>query len=122
LALVIARLFESEFDKSATYKSILRKKVLGIGSPASELSSSSINAHHDPFLRSMAHWILEDYSAALETLIKQPVTEDEGKVLLQDFNKNVTGVFSACGPLFNVTYNIKYLVFVTKWGFVLSER
>lgn len=27
LALVIARLFESEFDKSTTYKSILRKKV-----------------------------------------------------------------------------------------------
>lgn len=29
LALVIARLFESEFDKSATYKSILRKKSFG---------------------------------------------------------------------------------------------
>lgn len=94
LALVIARLFESEFDKSATYKSILRKKVLGIGSPASELSSSSINAHHDPFLRSMAHWILEDYSAALETLIKQPVTEDEDQVMM-----------SACNPIVFNFYN-----------------
>ncbi|XP_028632974.1 dmX-like protein 1 isoform X2 [Grammomys surdaster] len=94
LALVIARLFESEFDKSATYKSILRKKVLGIGSPASELSSSNINAHHDPFLRSMAHWILEDYSAALETLIKQPVTEDEDQVMM-----------SACNPVVFNFYN-----------------
>ncbi|XP_031221515.1 dmX-like protein 1 isoform X2 [Mastomys coucha] len=94
LALVIARLFESEFDKSATYKSILRKKVLGIGSPASELSSSSINAHRDPFLRSMAHWILEDYSAALETLIKQPVTEDEDQVMM-----------SACNPIVFNFYN-----------------
>lgn len=99
LALVIARLFESEFDKSTTYKSILRKKVLGIGSPASELNSSNINAHHDPFLRSMAHWILEDYSAALETLIKQPVTEEEGTLFFQDFNENITSVFSVGSPL-----------------------
>ncbi|XP_050005167.1 dmX-like protein 1 isoform X1 [Alexandromys fortis] len=94
LALVIARLFESEFDKSATYKSILRKKVLGIGSPVSELSSSNLNAHRDPFLRSMAHWILEDYSAALETLIKQPVTENEDEV-----------VMSACNPVVFNFYN-----------------
>nr|XP_021509572.1 dmX-like protein 1 [Meriones unguiculatus] len=94
LALVIARLFESEFDKSATYKSILRKKVLGIGSQANELSSSNINAHHDPFLRSMAHWILEDYTAALETLIKQPATEDEDQVMM-----------SACNPVVFNFYN-----------------
>ncbi|XP_057644808.1 dmX-like protein 1 isoform X2 [Chionomys nivalis] len=94
LALVIARLFESEFDKSATYKSILRKKVLGIGSPVSELSSSNLNAHRDPFLRSMAHWILEDYSAALETLIKQPVTENDDQV-----------VMSACNPVVFNFYN-----------------
>ncbi|PNI47616.1 DMXL1 isoform 6 [Pan troglodytes] len=79
LALVIARLYESEFDTSAAYKSILRKKVLGIDSPVSELCSLNINMHHDPFLRSMAYWILEDYSGALETLIKQPIREnDEG--------------------------------------------
>lgn len=79
LALVIARLYESEFDTSATYKSILRKKVLGIDS-VNELNSLNINMHYDPFLRSMAYWILEDYSGALETLIKQPVREDDGKL------------------------------------------
>lgn len=47
----------------------------------------------------MAHWILEDYSAALETLIKQPVTEEEGKLFFQDFNENITSVFSVGSPL-----------------------
>lgn len=31
-----------------------------------------IPAHTDPFLRSIAHWVLEDYSKALDTLIEQP--------------------------------------------------
>jgi len=33
-----------------------------------------IQAHQDPFLRSMAHWVLEDYSGALDTLLEQPAT------------------------------------------------
>lgn len=86
LALVIARLYESEFDTSATYKCILRKKVLGIDSPVSELNSLNINTHYDPFLRSMAYWILEDYGSALETLIKQPIREDDGKLHSKDIN------------------------------------
>nr|XP_044990389.1 dmX-like protein 1 isoform X2 [Jaculus jaculus] len=94
LALVIARLYESEFDKSATYKSILRKRVLGIGSPVSELSSLNTNVHCDPFLRSMAYWILEDYSGALETLIKQPIREDDDDQ-----------VMSACNPAVFNFYN-----------------
>ncbi|XP_040852610.1 dmX-like protein 1 isoform X6 [Ochotona curzoniae] len=94
LALVIARLYESEFDTSSTYKTILRKKVLGIGSSASELSSINMNIHCDPFLRSMACWILEDYSGALETLIKQPIREDDDQV-----------VTSACNPAVFNFYN-----------------
>ncbi|XP_074184675.1 dmX-like protein 1 isoform X4 [Rhinolophus sinicus] len=94
LALVIARLYESEFDKSATYKSILRKKVLGIDCPVNELNSLNINMHYDPFLRSMAYWILEDYSSALETLIKQPVREDDEEA-----------VMSACSPAVFNFYN-----------------
>ncbi|XP_054997037.1 dmX-like protein 1 isoform X3 [Sorex araneus] len=94
LALVIARLYESEFDTSATYKSILHKKVLGIDSPVSELKSLNINVNYDPFLRSMAYWILEDYSNALETLIKQPVREDDDQVKI-----------SACNPAVFNFYN-----------------
>lgn len=29
-----------------------------------------ISAHQDPFLRSMAYWVLEDYSKALDTLLE----------------------------------------------------
>ncbi|XP_045427822.1 dmX-like protein 1 isoform X12 [Pipistrellus kuhlii] len=94
LALVIARLYESEFDKSATYKSILRKKILGILSPIDEHNSLNINMHYDPFLRSMAYWILEDYGSALETLIKQPVREDGDQVTM-----------SACNPAVFNFYN-----------------
>ncbi|KAM6223193.1 dmX-like protein 1 isoform 2-T2 [Rhynchocyon petersi] len=94
LALVIARLYESEFDTSSTYKSILRKKVLGIDSLVSEHNSLHINMHCDPFLRSMAYWILEDYGSALETLIRQPVHEDPGPVLM-----------SACNPAVFNFYN-----------------
>ncbi|KFW80490.1 DmX-like 1, partial [Manacus vitellinus] len=74
LALVISRLFESEFEVSSTYKSVLQKRVLGSAFTGKE---SSGNIHCDPFLRSMAYWILEDYSKALDTLIKHSV-EDEG--------------------------------------------
>ncbi|XP_009870026.1 PREDICTED: dmX-like protein 1, partial [Apaloderma vittatum] len=74
LALVISRLYESEFEVSSTYKSVLQKRVLGSMFPGKE---SSGNIHCDPFLRSMAYWILEDYSKALDTLIKHSV-EDEG--------------------------------------------
>ncbi|NXJ83807.1 DMXL1 protein, partial [Trogon melanurus] len=74
LALVISRLYESEFEVSSTYKSVLQKRVLGSMFPGKE---SSGNMHCDPFLRSMAYWILEDYSKALDTLIKHSV-EDEG--------------------------------------------
>uniref|UniRef100_A0A8D2MGG2 Dmx like 1 n=1 Tax=Zonotrichia albicollis TaxID=44394 RepID=A0A8D2MGG2_ZONAL len=74
LALVISRLYESEFEVSSTYKSVLQKRVLGSVSTGKE---SLGNIHCDPFLRSMAYWILEDYSKALDTLIKHSV-EDEG--------------------------------------------
>ncbi|XP_057272660.1 dmX-like protein 1 [Pezoporus wallicus] len=75
LALVISRLYESEFEVSSTYKSVLQKRILGSMCPGKE---SLGNMHCDPFLRSMAYWILEDYSKALDTLIKHSV-EDGGE-------------------------------------------
>ncbi|XP_052634795.1 dmX-like protein 1 isoform X6 [Harpia harpyja] len=75
LALVISRLYESEFEVSSTYKSVLQKRILGSVFPAKE---SSGNMHCDPFLRSMAYWILEDYSKALDTLIKHSVEDGDG--------------------------------------------
>ncbi|XP_061874967.1 dmX-like protein 1 isoform X5 [Colius striatus] len=74
LALVISRLYESEFEVSSTYKSILQKRILG---SAFHGKQSSGNMHCDPFLRSMAYWILEDYSKALDTLIKHSVDDGD---------------------------------------------
>uniref|UniRef100_A0A8C2X8Y8 Dmx like 1 n=1 Tax=Cyclopterus lumpus TaxID=8103 RepID=A0A8C2X8Y8_CYCLU len=67
LALVISRLYESEFEMASTYKKILQRHVLG--------QDKQIQAHQDPFLRSMAHWVLEDYSRALDTLLEQPAND-----------------------------------------------
>lgn len=64
LALVITRLYESEFETSSTYKKILQRYVLG--------HDHQIPVHPDPFLRSMAYWVLDDYSHALDTLLEQP--------------------------------------------------
>ncbi|XP_069481661.1 dmX-like protein 1 isoform X2 [Ambystoma mexicanum] len=75
LALTISRLYESEFEMSATYKSILLKNILGIDSTVKDLGFSKV--HADPFVRSMAYWILEEYSKSLDTLLQQPIKEDE---------------------------------------------
>uniref|UniRef100_A0AAY4DLG9 RAVE complex protein Rav1 C-terminal domain-containing protein n=1 Tax=Denticeps clupeoides TaxID=299321 RepID=A0AAY4DLG9_9TELE len=64
LALVISRLYESEFETSSTFKRILQRHVLG--------HDPQIDAHPDPFLRSIARWVLDDYSRALDTLLEQP--------------------------------------------------
>ncbi|XP_043103136.1 dmX-like protein 1 isoform X3 [Puntigrus tetrazona] len=62
LALVVCRLYESEFEMSCSYKRILQRQVLG--------QDRQIAAHQDPFLRSMAYWVLDDYSRALDTLLE----------------------------------------------------
>lgn len=108
LALVISRLYESEFESASTFKKILQRHILGqdkqvLCVPAHFvhddlfhktvvvvfwtlrqkklqlnkvflcLFGSQIQTHPDPFLRSIAHWVLEDYSGALDTLLEQPV-------------------------------------------------
>ncbi|XP_073674811.1 dmX-like protein 1 isoform X2 [Garra rufa] len=62
LALVVCRLYETEFEMSCTYKRILQRHVLG--------QDHQIAPHQDPFLRSMAYWVLDDYSKALDTLLE----------------------------------------------------
>uniref|UniRef100_A0A8D2ZUK1 Dmx like 1 n=1 Tax=Scophthalmus maximus TaxID=52904 RepID=A0A8D2ZUK1_SCOMX len=83
LALVISRLYESEFETASTYKKILQRHVLG---QDRQRCLTRISAHPDPFLRSMAHWVLEDYSGALDTLLEQPT------------NSNSSSSVSTCNP------------------------
>uniref|UniRef100_A0A8C4RV11 Dmx like 1 n=1 Tax=Erpetoichthys calabaricus TaxID=27687 RepID=A0A8C4RV11_ERPCA len=96
LALVISRLFESDFETSSTYKNILKKRILGYDSNERTFKMSKM--HHDPLLRSMAFWILEDYSRALDTLLEMPVQEDH--------QPQATGALtSSCNPMVFNFYN-----------------
>ncbi|XP_053150335.1 dmX-like protein 1 isoform X3 [Hemicordylus capensis] len=91
LALVISRLYESEFEVSGTYKSILQKRILGSKSHGKENPS---NTHADPFFRSMAYWILQDYSHALDTLIRQPILDEEDEESISSCNPSVFNFYN----------------------------
>lgn len=75
LAMVIARLYESEFETSSTYISILNQKVLGCQKDGSGFDCKRL--HPDPFLRSLAYWVMKDYTRALDTLLEQTPKEDD---------------------------------------------
>jgi hypothetical protein len=66
LAMTIARLYEDDMT-SPNLKRLMLEEILGYDK---EATGQDINrAHPDPFLRSMALWILKDYSASLNTLL-----------------------------------------------------
>lgn len=68
LALVIARLYEGEHDATPpSYKKLLYEEVLGCDKNGENEDISQ--AHPDPFLRSMALWLLKDYSGSLNSLL-----------------------------------------------------
>ncbi|XP_058830025.1 dmX-like protein 2 isoform X3 [Topomyia yanbarensis] len=83
LALVITRLYEGEHDATPpSFKRLLYEEVLGCDKNG---ENQDLNrAHPDPFLRSMALWILKDYSGSLSTLLNSnigcmhPLFDDEG--------------------------------------------
>ncbi|XP_042617430.1 dmX-like protein 1 isoform X3 [Cyprinus carpio] len=87
LALVVCRLYESEFEMSCTYKRILQRHVLG--------QDHQIAAHQDPFLRSMAYWVLNDYSRALDTLLEPNAdTSHEGSAGSSPYSPDVFNFYT----------------------------
>ncbi|CAF0799637.1 unnamed protein product, partial [Didymodactylos carnosus] len=60
LALLIARLYENEQPSSSFVDYLLK---------------TQITTSPDPFVRSMAHWLLKDYDQSLTTLLQQPNLE-----------------------------------------------
>ncbi|XP_017267791.1 dmX-like protein 1 isoform X2 [Kryptolebias marmoratus] len=89
LALVISRLYESEFETASTYKKILQRYVLG--------HDKQIAAQPDPFLRSISYWVLEDYSRALDTLIEQPANCKTSGSFETKYDRGSSAT-SACNP------------------------
>ncbi|XP_009468418.1 PREDICTED: dmX-like protein 2 isoform X3 [Nipponia nippon] len=93
LAMVIARLYESEFETSVTYTSILYEKILGCHKDGAGFSCTKL--HSDPFLRSIAYWIMKDYTRALDTLLEQtPKDDDENPVIIKSCNPVVFSFYN----------------------------
>ncbi|XP_023723664.1 dmX-like protein 2 isoform X1 [Cryptotermes secundus] len=69
LAMVIARLYEGELDSTPpNLRRLLYEEILGCDSEGG--NQCLAQAHPDPFLRSMALWILKDYTGSLNTLLQ----------------------------------------------------
>ncbi|XP_055296544.1 dmX-like protein 2 isoform X5 [Sitodiplosis mosellana] len=93
LALVITRLYEGEHDATPpSYRKLLYEEVLGCDSDGNNQDIS--RAHPDPFLRSMALWLLKDYSGSLNTLLlnnvglNHPSHMDDDPFLRSDSNQS----------------------------------
>lgn len=69
LAMVLARLYEGELDSTPpNLRRLLYDEILGCDSEGGNQHLDQ--AHPDPFLRSMALWILKDYTGSLNTLLQ----------------------------------------------------
>jgi len=81
LAFVIIRLYEG--DGGPTYNRLLKENILGIAVE----SKGSLVADSNPFLRSIAYWLIQEYSESLETLLSTPdnCTEDNNFVTVFNF-------------------------------------
>ncbi|WKY17140.1 hypothetical protein Q1695_001621 [Nippostrongylus brasiliensis] len=85
LAMVVLRLYESDTDlQQAMLKEILCREVLG-QSPEDFEQGRGVAEHdsmlgpgmsRDPFVRSMAYWLLKDYSRAATTLVQEAQWDD----------------------------------------------
>ena len=72
LALIITRLYEGEHDNTPpSYRKLIYEEILGCDKNGENQDIE--RAHPDPFLRSMAQWILKDYSGSLGTLLQNEV-------------------------------------------------
>ncbi|XP_072237004.1 dmX-like protein 2 isoform X4 [Leuresthes tenuis] len=94
LAMIVARLYEADFENSSTCQGLLYEKVLGCNRDGSGYHCSRL--HPDPFLRSIAYWIMKDYTRALDTLLERIPKED-------DENPDVT--VKSCNPVVFSFYN-----------------
>nr|XP_057944356.1 dmX-like protein 2 isoform X4 [Doryrhamphus excisus] len=94
LAMIVARLYEADFESSSTCQGLLYEKVLGCNRDGSGYHCSRL--HPDPFLRSIAYWIMKDYTQALDTLLERIPKDD-------DDNPDV--MVKSCNPVVFSFYN-----------------
>ncbi|TRY93847.1 hypothetical protein DNTS_023768, partial [Danionella cerebrum] len=94
LAMIVARLYEADYESSSTCQGILFEKVLGCNRDGSSFSCTKL--HPDPFLRSIAYWIMKDYTRALDTLLEQIHKEND---------ENPDVLVKSCNPVVFSFYN-----------------
>uniref|UniRef100_H3CVW1 Dmx-like 2 n=1 Tax=Tetraodon nigroviridis TaxID=99883 RepID=H3CVW1_TETNG len=94
LAMIVARLYEADFENSSTCQGLLNEKVLGCNRDGSSYHCSRL--HPDPFLRSIAYWITKDYTRALDTLLERIPKEDD---------ENPDVIVKSCNPVVFSFYN-----------------
>ncbi|XP_053355882.1 dmX-like protein 2 isoform X9 [Clarias gariepinus] len=94
LAMIVARLYESDFESSSTCQGVLYEKVLGCRRDGTGFSC--VRMHPDPFLRSIAFWIMKDYTRSLDTLLEQTPKEDD---------ENPEVMVKSCNPMVFSFYN-----------------
>ncbi|KAI4881493.1 hypothetical protein NFI96_021816, partial [Prochilodus magdalenae] len=94
LAMIVARLYEADFESSSTCQGILYEKVLGCKRDGTGFSCTKL--HPDPFLRSIAFWIMKDYTRALDTLLEQTPKDDD---------ENPGIMVKSCNPMVFSFYN-----------------
>ncbi|KAF6211101.1 hypothetical protein GE061_014215 [Apolygus lucorum] len=89
LAMVIARLYEGEMDSTPpNLKRLLYEEILGCDSNGENQDMSKV--HPDPFLRSMALWILKDPTGSLNTLLLTNVGSMHAQYQDDDRNENAS--------------------------------
>uniref|UniRef100_A0A3B3ZQ32 RAVE complex protein Rav1 C-terminal domain-containing protein n=1 Tax=Periophthalmus magnuspinnatus TaxID=409849 RepID=A0A3B3ZQ32_9GOBI len=94
LAMIVARLYEADYEKSPTCQGLLYEKVLGCNRDGTGYHCSRL--HPDPFLRSIAYWIMKDYTLALDTLLERIPKEDD---------ENPDAMVKSCNPVVFSFYN-----------------
>ena len=99
LALVITRLYEG--DNGEVYQRLLKESILGISAGTAH---SRLEPSCDPFLRSMAHWLLRDYPGALETFLLHPEPKRANNHVLAADDDNAQALNPA---IFNFYYFLR---------------
>ncbi|KAL8625455.1 hypothetical protein ACOMHN_018600 [Nucella lapillus] len=77
LALVVCRLYEIDDPLPQPVCQLLYRHILGMDENGQNYSSH--RSHADPFLRSMAFWMLKDYESALHTLLEEKASYQDSK-------------------------------------------
>jgi len=94
LAFVILRLYESDLEASYPPKfcQLLREECLGYDPSTSSYDPDRMSP--DPFVRSMAYWILKDYTASLSTLLEGHLAKGGQDTAVDIYASGPTSVFN----------------------------